>query len=137
MKGMTYKGNIISEEEVLELLKKNIWNIQDIKNPSYELKLFCVKCNAYTLEYFSSPNEELCLEAVKQNANVITIINNPTQTMIDEAIAQKPFLKTTLENLKNNNKKHEENINISHDKKDSSLLSLIFSFFKIKNKTND
>ena len=72
-----------TEEEQLEVVKKDGWMIKYINNPSEQVQLEAVRGWGYTIKYINSPSEQVQLEAVKKSPFAIQYINNPCQEVID------------------------------------------------------
>lgn len=77
-----------SEEEQLEAVKRNVFSIQSIKNPSERVQLESVKCNGLSIQSISNPSKEVQLAAVKEDGSSIQFITNPSHEVQVEAIKQ-------------------------------------------------
>lgn len=97
---MYYKGKQLTEEEAISLLNQDVWNIKNIKNPSYSIQQISITKNPYMLVYIQNPCDEISIMAIKQNANVILNIQNPSQKLINIAIRKKPFLMQHFQDTK-------------------------------------
>jgi hypothetical protein len=78
--------NELSEEEQIELVKKQYWYIDYIDNPSEKVCLAAIKQNAWAIKYITNPNIEVCLEAIKQNGWSIQFVKKPTLEMVKISI---------------------------------------------------
>jgi hypothetical protein len=75
--------NLLTEAEQVELVAKDPFLIEDIKNPSEAVQLEAVKQNGYVIIYIKKPTKAVQLEFIKENDFLIKalkfFIKNPTQ----------------------------------------------------------
>ena len=78
----------LTEEKLLESVKRNGNTILFIRNPSLEVQWEAVKQNAYSLMYIDNPSCKLILEAVRHSARCIKFVKNPSLEIQLKAIAE-------------------------------------------------
>ena len=75
-----------TEEEQLEAINENPYNIVYIKNPSEEMKLESVKQDGCSIAFIKNPSEKVQLEAVQQDGSAIEFIKNPSEKIKLKAV---------------------------------------------------
>ena len=75
-----------TEEEQLEVVKKDGWMIKYINNPSESVQLESVKNAADAIKYINNPSEKIQLESVKNDGSVIRYIHNPSELVQLKAV---------------------------------------------------
>ena len=92
---LMFNEESMSEEEKLEVVKKEGFNIQYIKNPSEKIQLEAVRQFGdniqYNIQYIENPTEKVQLKAVKQDSFSIQYIKNPSEKVQLEAVKQNAF----------------------------------------------
>lgn len=81
-----YKKYTAPEEEQLQVVKEDGYDIEYINNPSEKIKLEAVKENGLAIECINNPSEEVQLEAIKEDVRAIRYIKNPTEKVLQESI---------------------------------------------------
>lgn len=76
----------MTEEEQVELVKKNALFIQDIENPSEKVQLAAIKKNIYVFKSIKNPTFRVQLEAVKRVGTMIQYIKEPEKEIKKEAV---------------------------------------------------
>ena len=72
-----YNFKEMSKEEILNVLKENIWFLKDIDNKEVQLEV--VKQDGLTIRYINNPSEEIQLEALRRSGIAIKYIENPSE----------------------------------------------------------
>lgn len=81
-----YKLYTAPEEEQLQAVKEDGYDIEYMNNPSEEIQLEAVRQNGYSIQCINNPSEEVQLEAIKEDGLTIRYVKNPTEKMLQEAI---------------------------------------------------
>lgn len=80
------------KEMVIEIYGKEAWEeieesyIYKIYTAPEEEQLQVVKEDGYDIEYINNPSEKIKLEAVKENGLAIRYVKNPSEKVIQESI---------------------------------------------------
>jgi hypothetical protein len=69
----------LSEEEQIEYVQEEYFNIQDIRDPSYRVKEAAIQAHGWSIMYIKDVPEELQLKALEQDYDLIRYINNPSR----------------------------------------------------------
>jgi hypothetical protein len=67
-----------NEEEQMELICMDIFNIRYIKDPSEDIKLYVVNVVGYFIRYFENPSIDIQMAAVSNDGESIQYIHNPS-----------------------------------------------------------
>ncbi len=81
-----YKIYTAPEEEQLQVVKEDGYDIEYINNPSEKIKLEAVKENGLAIQCINNPSEEVQLEAIKKDGLAIRYVKNPSEKVIQESI---------------------------------------------------
>jgi hypothetical protein len=74
------------EEANLNAVKKSVFNIQYISNPSEEVKLEAATQDGIALQFIDNPTDEMKYAAVKSNSVALSYIKNPSDDLIKTAV---------------------------------------------------
>ena len=85
-----------TEEEHLETVKQNGYNLQHVKKQTEAICLEAVKENGYSLPYVKKQTEAICLEAVKEDAYSLQYVtldfnNDASSNSMEPYESMKPF----------------------------------------------
>jgi len=87
-----------TEEEQLKVVKKDVYAIQYIKNPSEEVQLTAVSQNGHAIEFIKNPSEKVQLTAAKQDGYIIGYIKNPSEKVQIVAVSQNGYVIKRIKN---------------------------------------
>ncbi|MDT8716311.1 hypothetical protein IAI10_06550 [Clostridium sp. 19966] len=68
----------LNDKNKWDALKKSIWNIEYIDNPSEDMSIYCVKKAWNTLKFIHDPNDNIIKEALKNNGWAIQFVKKPS-----------------------------------------------------------
>ncbi len=71
-----------------KLLEIYPWAIAKIRKPTFEMCLQIIKKDAYNLQYIKNQTEEICIEAIQRNANALQFVKKQSLIMCIEAMKQ-------------------------------------------------
>lgn len=77
-----------SNEEYMRMIQINPFAIQNIPNPSTEMKLAALRQNGLVLEFIENPTREMQVLALHNTAKAIQFIPNPPKEFLQQAIEQ-------------------------------------------------
>ena len=101
-KSYELNSGLLSDDELLEIVKVDGDNIKYIDNPIEEVQLAAVEDSYYSIRFIIDkgikPSEEVQLAAVTQYPNVIELINNPTEKVQLVAVEINPYAIEYIEN---------------------------------------
>lgn len=72
----------LSEDNKWDAIKKSIWNIEFIENPTEEMSIFCVKKAWNALKFIKNPSKNIIDEAIKSNGWAIQFVKNPSYSQM-------------------------------------------------------
>ena len=90
--------NELSEQEQIELIKKDPWVIEDISNPSEVVQLATIEREPYCIISIFDPPEKVQLAAIEKNPSLIDSIVYPTEKVQLTVVEKDPSL---IEYIKN------------------------------------
>ncbi len=77
-----------NEQEMTDYVKRDIYGINYIINPTERMKLEVVRQDGYYIKYIKDPTEQVQITAVKQNGYAIKYIKNPSEQVRLAAVNQ-------------------------------------------------
>ena len=75
-----------SEEKQIEMIKKNIHNIQYIKEPSERIQLIAVNKSPRSLRWIKNATPKVIEKALELDSGAIRYVKNPTRQQIISAV---------------------------------------------------
>ena len=76
----------MEESKAIEMIKRIPTIIQNIENPTDEMKLLAISKNGLVLKYIKNPTKEMQKLAIENNVRAIQYIENPSEKVQLEAI---------------------------------------------------
>ena len=131
--------NNLTEQEQLEVIRKNAYLFRKINNPSDAVKLLAVKKYGGNIEYIKNPPYDLICEAIKHyeypfdNTPILKILNKPSEDvecfLLNFTIKQILKIKKASIKTKFNFVLKETYYALNHDEKESVLDDIIEEMF--------
>ena len=84
--------NDVTEEEQIEAVQKNGYDIRYISNPSEKVQLIAIQQEGAIIKHIENPSEKVQLAAVDNNLFAIMNIKNPTFKVINLVFQRDPYM---------------------------------------------
>jgi len=87
----------LTDDQYIELLRKNPQSFFRIKNPSHKVCKFAVSIDGMNIQYIQKQTHELQLRAIRQNVDAIEFCIKPNRKLKWIAITKNPKLITVID----------------------------------------
>ena len=83
-----FPESLQTEEICLHAVKRDVWAIRYIKNPSEQIQMAAVRQTGYAVRFIKNPSEQVQMAAVTQDGYAIQFIDNPSEAVQLAAVQQ-------------------------------------------------